>query len=118
MTELAPRRENRRHRRFTLGLPVRVRIEGLEGAGTVELWDVSFRGCCLRVLEKDMPPLPPETKVAFGFVLPERRMVLAKGRVVRQDHATHAFAIAIEQANVPFYQFLLELSEGHQGLAA
>ena len=56
--------------------------------------------------------------MAFGFVLPERRMVLAKGRVVRQDHATHAFAIAIEQANVPFYQFLLELSEGHQGLAA
>ena len=84
----------------------------------MELWDVSFRGCCLRMLDARLPPLPPETKVAFGFVLPERRMVLAKGKVVRQDFASGAFAVAIEQANVPFYQFLLELSEGHQGLAA
>jgi len=113
-----PTRENRRHRRYTLGLPVRVRIEGQSGAGTVELWDVSFRGCCMRILEPFLAPLAPETKVAFGFVLPERRMVLAKGRVVRHDTDTGAFGVEIEQANVPFYQFLLELSENHQGIAA
>ena len=51
--------------------------------------------------------------VDLGFVLPSRRIALAKGRVVRhiRDQRGNGVGLAIEHANAAFYEFMLALSE-------
>jgi hypothetical protein len=112
-------KDRRRHRRFTLGVPVRLRTEGALRATTIELSDVSFRGCRLGGFPALLAP-EIDTRVAFGFVLPGRRIALAKGRVVRQvdDAAGGGVGLAIERANATFYEFLVSLAESEPGLAA
>ncbi|HET6280797.1 MAG TPA: PilZ domain-containing protein [Polyangia bacterium] len=112
-------RDRRRHRRFTLGVPVRLHAEGALRATTIELTDVSFRGCRLGGFPALLAP-ENDTRIAFGFVLPGRRIALAKGRVVRQvdEAAGGGVGLAIERANVTFYEFLVTLAESEAELAA
>jgi hypothetical protein len=85
----------------------------------IELSDVSFRGCRLRSLFSTGAP-EMNTHVAFGFVMADRKIALAKGRVVRQiDEAQGGgIGLVIERANVTFYEFLMTLAEGEGSLAA
>ena len=108
----AIRADRRRHPRFSLGLPVRLTKEGSQEATTIELADVSVRGCRLSAFVETPAPAN-ETRVALGFVLPGKRIALAKGRVVRQyrDAGGGGVGLAIEQANAAFYEFLSALSE-------
>jgi hypothetical protein len=94
-------------------LPVRLQTDGDQGeATTIELADVSFRGCRLSAFSEARAPRV-NARVAFGFVLPSRRIALAKGRVVRhiQDKQGNGVGLAIEHANAAFYEFMLALSE-------
>ena len=104
--------DRRRHPRFALGLPVRLQKEGSPEATTIELADVSVRGCRLSAFMELAAPAN-ETRVALGFVLPGKRIALAKGRVVRQyrDAGGGGVGLAIEHANAAFYEFLIALSE-------
>ena len=113
------RKDRRRHRRFTLGMPVRLHAQGAMRPATIELSDVSFRGCRLGGFPALLAP-EVDTRIAFGFVLPGRRIALARGRVVRQidDAAGGGVGLAIERANVTFYEFLLTLAESEADLAA
>lgn len=113
------RPERRRHRRFTVGVPVRLRAEGAEASSMIELSDVSFRGCRLRTLSNASPP-ELQARVAFGFVLPGRRIALAKGHVVRciADSEGGGIGLVIDRANVTFYEFLMTLAESGRHLAA
>jgi hypothetical protein len=85
----------------------------------VELSDVSFRGCRLRALAAGAK-LALNARVAFGFVMADRTIALAKGRVVRQIDDAHGAGIGlvIERANVSFYEFLMTLAESETALAA
>lgn len=111
--------ERRRHRRFTVGVPVRLREQGVAASTMIELSDVSFHGCRLRTLS-DVGAPELDTRVAFGFVLPGQKIALARGRVVRQiDEAQGGgIGLVIERANLTFYEFLMTLAEGASGLAA
>jgi hypothetical protein len=111
--------ERRRHRRFSLGMPVRLHTAGAVRAATIELADVSLRGCRLGAFPALLEP-DVNSRVAFGFVLPGRRIALARGRVVRRiDEAQGGgVGLTIERANVAFYQFLLTLAESEAALAA
>jgi len=113
------RTERRRHRRFAVGVPVRLRTQGSTTSTMIELSDVSFRGCRLRALSSAGAP-QMDAQIAFGFVMPDRNIALAKGRVVRQiDEALGGgIGIRIDRANVTFYEFLMTLAEGETGLAA
>ena len=104
--------DRRRHPRFSLGLPVRLRTEGSGLATTIELADVSVRGCRLSAFFEAAAPAN-QTRVALGFVLPGRRIALAKGRVVRQyrDAAGNGVGLVLDHANDAFYEFLSALSE-------
>jgi hypothetical protein len=95
--------ERRRHARIPLGLPVRVYFAGRATPLTVELSDVSEGGCYFRGASA-----PRWAKVAFGFVLPQRRMCVAVGRVLRVD--SHGFAATIERRNDTFAEFFTDLS--------
>jgi PilZ domain len=95
--------ERRRHTRTPLGLPVRVHFAGHTVPVTVELSDVSQGGCYFRGAAA-----PPEAKVAFGFVLPERQVCVARGQVLRVDG--NGFAMTIDRANDTFTDFLIGLS--------
>jgi hypothetical protein len=85
----------------------------------IELSDVSFRGCRLRALSSGGAP-ELDTRVAFGFVMADRNIALAKGRVVRHiDEAQGGgIGLVIDRANVAFYEFLMTLAEGDRALAA
>jgi hypothetical protein len=111
--------ERRRHRRFTVGVPVRLRKEGSPASTMIELSDVSFHGCRLRSLSEEAAP-PIDARVAFGFVLPGRNIVLAKGRVVRQIDESQGggIGLVIDRANLTFYEFLMTLAEGVTDRAA
>jgi len=111
--------ERRRHRRFTVGVPVRLRAAGSTTATMIELSDVSFRGCRIRGLWNASAP-PVNARVAFGFVLPDRNIALAKGRIVRQiaDSQGGGVGMVIEKANVAFYEFLITLAENQSSYAA
>lgn len=102
-----------------MGMPVRVRAQGSINAATIELCDLSFRGCRLGGFPALLAP-EVDTRIAFGFVLPGRRIALAKARVVRHvdDAAGGGVGLAIERANVTFYEFLLTLAESEADLAA
>ena len=118
MTSTGERKERRRHRRFTVGVPVRLRTQGSAASTMIELSDVSFRGCRLRSLMSTGVP-QMNAQVAFGFVMPDRKIALAKGRVVRQiDEAQGGgIGLVIDRANVAFYEFLMTLAEGDMTLA-
>ncbi|HEX3695312.1 MAG TPA: PilZ domain-containing protein [Polyangia bacterium] len=113
MPAVAVQSDRRRHPRFKLGLPVRLQTEGSQEATTIELSDVSVRGCRLAAFMETAAP-PIAARVAFGFVLPGKRIALAKGRVVRQidDGPGAGVGLIIEHANVAFYEFMIALSEG------
>ena len=113
------RNDRRRHRRFTVGVPVRMRAAGAPTATMIELSDVSFRGCRIRGLWNASAP-PLNSRVAFGFVLPDRNIALAKGRIVRQiaDSQGGGVGMVIEKANVAFYEFLMTLAENEASFAA
>jgi hypothetical protein len=78
----------------------------------VELSDVSFRGCRLCTLS-DARPFAVDTLVAIGFVLPQRKIALAKGRVVRRVDDAHGGSVGliINRANETFYEFVATLAE-------
>jgi len=87
---------------------VRLRVKGAGSSTMVELSDVSFRGCRICTLS-DAPPPAVDTVVALGFVLPQRRIALARGRVVRQ--AGGSVGLIINRANDTFYEFVASLAE-------
>jgi hypothetical protein len=94
-------------------------MQGSPVSTMIELSDVSFRGCRMRTLSDAGAPAI-NARVAFGFVLPDRNIALAKGRVVRRiDEAQGGgVGLVIDRANVAFYEFLMTLAEGAPSLAA
>jgi hypothetical protein len=111
--------ERRRHPRFTVGMPVRLRAEGAPAGTMIELSDISIRGCKLRALSEEGTP-DIDTRVAIGFVLPDREIALARARVVRRIDETQGggVGLVIDRANVPFYRFLITLAESERAMAA
>lgn len=103
---MAGQDDRRRHKRFPLGLPVRVQVDGLPEALTAELADVSQEGCLLKAPGRD---IAVGAVVAFGFVMPKQQIVLARGRVVRSDGEGN-FALELEQKNEQFRSFLADIS--------
>jgi hypothetical protein len=101
--------DRRRQRRWLLGLPVRLQMDGVPGARTVELRDVSFGGCFVR-LDAGAGTGLLEQEIAIGFVLPTREVALARGRV-RREEPGHGFAVAFEATNPPFDRFVASLLE-------
>ncbi len=95
--------ERRRHTRTPIGLPVRVHFAGHTVPVTVELQDLSLGGCYFRGAAA-----PPSAKLAFGFVLPERQLCVARGKVLRVDG--NGFAATIDRANGGFTDFISGLS--------
>ncbi len=98
--------EKRRHRRFLLGLPVRVQANGLAAAITAELADVSQGGCLLKAPGH---AISLGARVAFGFVMSEAQIVLASGQVVRLD-GDGGFALDLQEKNDEFRSFLAGIS--------
>jgi len=96
-------RERRRHTRASIGLPVRVHFAGRTVPVTVELRDVSLSGCYFTGVTAT-----PDQRLAFGFVLPEKRVCVANGRVVRADR--NGFAVELDRSNDGFTDFLNGLS--------
>ncbi len=86
-----------------MGLPVRVHFAGRTVPVTVELRDISLGGCYFTGVTA-----PAETKLAFGFVLPERKVCVAGGQVLRVDR--NGFAVTIDRSNQGFAEFLTGLS--------
>jgi PilZ domain len=109
-------RERRRRSRYFVGLPVRVHIDGMDQATLAELTDVSATGCYLSNQEISFL-IALGDRVAFGFVLPSRRVGLVRGRVVRRTPG-QGLAVAIEQANEPFDELLGTLAQNRPRLAA
>jgi hypothetical protein len=107
--------ERRRRHRYTVGMPVRVFIEGLADAIAADLADVSATGCLLRSEEVSFLADPGE-RLAFGFVTAKRDVALVRGRVVRRAPGD-GLAVVIEQANGPFDELLGQLA-GSERVAA
>lgn len=95
--------DRRRHMRVPLGMPVRVHFAGHQMPVTVEMRDISHGGCYFRGAAA-----PTSARLAFGFVLPERRVCVARGRVLRVDG--NGFAVEIDRSNETFTDFLTDLS--------
>ena len=95
--------DRRMHPRVPLGMPVRVHFSGHTMPVTVELRDISHGGCYFRGAVA-----PRFARLAFGFVLPEKRVCVARGRVLRVDD--NGFAITIDRSNESFIEFLTDLS--------
>jgi hypothetical protein len=103
---LQPYQAERRHYpRTYLGLPVRVHFVGKPGSVTLELTDISVGGAGFRA-----PDSLPEVGewIAFGFVLEDRRVCAAKGRVVRLE--PEGFALSLESTNSAFRSFVDDIS--------
>jgi hypothetical protein len=103
MTESS--RERRRHERFPLGLPVRVRLEEREHALLVELLDLSLSGARFVAPVGDVRVAD---RVAFGFVMPDQPSCRAKGQVVRVDRSGQ-FVLELDDANDAFAGFIRSL---------
>jgi hypothetical protein len=102
--------ERRRKRRCALGLPVRIQIDGVPFAHTVELRDVSSGGCFVRT-DESAPAVLRDQEVAIGFILPSRQVALARGRV-RREVPDEGFAVVFDETNQAFERFVLSLLEG------
>src|SRR5262245_35821480 len=105
----SPASDRRRRRRYTVGLPVRLYVDGIPDATLAELHDVSASGCYLVSPEASFT-VERDRQLAFGFVLPSREVGLVKGRVVRNILGT-GFGMQIEEANAPYYELLGALAE-------
>jgi len=97
--------ERRRHPRVPLGVPVRVHMDGEPRPTTIELVEVSGGGGSFRTAGT-LPSVGQ--KVAFGFVMPDRSMCAARGRVVRVG--TGGFALKLDRANRSFRSFVQDIS--------
>jgi hypothetical protein len=98
----APRVDRRRHSRFPLGLPVDVHLGRRKTGMIVELADVSVGGLLLRGGDGDVAVA--ET-AAIGFVGPDRKRCVAKGRVVRIDDGGQ-FVVKLDTSNDAFRGFV------------
>lgn len=95
---VSPARDRRARGRTPFGLPLRVRAEGGFGC-TGWLRDLSPSGAFVELVRvADEGPAGPSrlvlgARVALGFVVPERQVALARGRVVRVDRQGFAMSI-------------------------
>ena len=97
--------DRRRNKRFLLGLPVKVQLEGYPESITVELVDVSanggrFRGAAGKASVNQ--------GASVAFLLPGNCRCLAEGRIVRAD-ASGEFALLLGAANAAFVGFVGQL---------
>jgi hypothetical protein len=106
---LEPGSERRSRSRYTIGLPVRVHVDGMDRSLLAELADVSATGCFLRGSEI-VRATELGDRVAFGFVLPSLEVGLVRGRVVRRM-AGDGLGMIIEHANSPFDELLGSLAQ-------
>jgi hypothetical protein len=95
--------------RYTIGLPVRVQVDGMDRSLLAELADVSATGCFLRGSDVARATVLGD-RLAFGFVLPSLEVGLVRGRVVRRSLGD-GLGIVIEQANSPFDELLGSLAQ-------
>jgi len=103
--------DRRSRARYTIGLPVRVHVDGMDRSVLAELADVSATGCFLRGSEiADATQLGD--KLAFGFVTQTLGVGLVRGRVVRRAPGG-GLGVMIEQANSFFDELLGTLA--HNG---
>jgi hypothetical protein len=107
--ESADGADRRTRSRYTIGLPVRVHVDGVDRSILAELSDVSATGCFLRGSEIALATAPGD-RIAFGFVLPSLEVGLVRGRVVRRTPGD-GLGVVIEQANSPFDELLGNLAE-------
>jgi hypothetical protein len=105
--------DRRRRARYTIGLPVRVHLDGIPGASEAELQDISATGCFLRSEEVSFLGAEGE-RLAFGFVTASRQVGLVRGRVVRRTPG-QGLGVVIEQANQPFDELLGTLAATEVG---
>src|SRR5207247_4972326 len=101
--------DRRRRARYSIGLPVRVHVDGMDRSVLAELSDVSATGCFLRGAEVATATGPGD-RLAFGFVLPSLEVGLVRGRVVRRTPGD-GLGVVIEQANSPFDELLGTLAQ-------
>jgi hypothetical protein len=94
--------ERRRHARFTLGLPVGLRLARRPTPLMVELLDVSESGARFQTMGDEVRV---EDRATFGFVSPERPACHAEGRVVRVDRSGQ-FVLILDEANDDFVGFI------------
>ena len=97
--------ERRRHPRVRLGVPVRIYFLGERRPATLELVDLSASGGGFKTTSQ-WPGIGQ--RAAFGFVMPDRSVCLARGRVVRVDR--EGFAVALDRTNPGFRKFLGDIS--------
>jgi hypothetical protein len=100
--------ERRHHPRIFLGVPVRVHLAGEPRSLTLELVDVSASGSYFRHFRPSGRRPRIGQYVAFGFVMAERSVCTACGRVVRTD--AQGFALKLERANHSFHGFVDDIS--------
>jgi hypothetical protein len=101
--------DRRSRSRYTIGLPVRVHVDGMDRSLLAELADISATGCFLRGAEIARATVLGD-RVAFGFVLPTLEVGLVRGRVVRRSPGD-GLGLVIEQANSPFDELLGSLAQ-------
>ena len=101
--------DRRSRSRYTIGLPVRVHVDGMDRSLLAELADVSATGCFLRGADIARATVLGD-RVAFGFVLPTLEVGLVRGRVVRRSMGD-GLGMVIEQANSPFDELLGTLAQ-------
>ena len=95
-------KERRKHSRFPMGLPVRLKLAGGKEALTVELMDISAGGGRFRFGATDVRL---HQGAAFAFIVPEQRRCVARGKVVRVE-GPGQFAISLDHANDAFLRFV------------
>jgi hypothetical protein len=105
--QVASMSDRRRHSRFPLGLPVKVHLDGRADPITVELMDIAEGGVRFRAGRDEVRV---DQTAAFGFVVPDQRACVAKGRVVRVE-GTGEFVLVLEQSNEAFRGFVESLSD-------
>src|SRR5262245_48473414 len=98
----ATQHERRRHARFTLGLPVGLRLERRKTPLIVELMDLSKSGARFQTMGDEVRVADRAT---FGFVSPEAPRCHAEGRVLRVDRAGQ-FVVALDDTNEDFVGFI------------
>jgi len=102
----APRQNRRKHARVPVGLPVEVRISGVESPLIVELMDIAPGGIRFRSLT-DQVTL--DQRATFKFVVADHGECAAEGKVLRIQPGG-VFIVALERANRVFRDFVLSLA--------